>query len=88
MPPPPPCCSSPSTTAATRCWGTQGGPWGGDPGYPWSSVPLCPQATADVAGGLQGLRLRALSVGGLQGDGGQVEQGFRGCVQVWGRDGL
>ncbi|XP_072211900.1 cadherin EGF LAG seven-pass G-type receptor 2 isoform X1 [Excalfactoria chinensis] len=39
------------------------------------------QATADVAGGLQGLRLRALSVGGLQGDGGQVEQGFRGCVQ-------
>lgn len=55
-------------------------------GPPWSSVPLYLQATADVAGGLQGLRLRALSVGGLQGDGGQVEQGFRGCVQVWGWD--
>ena len=41
-----------------------------------------------MAGGLQGLRLRALSVGGLQGDGGQVEQGFRGCVQVWGWGGL
>ncbi|OXB67230.1 hypothetical protein ASZ78_015871 [Callipepla squamata] len=42
------------------------------------------QAAADVAGGLQGLqglRLRALSVGGLQGDGGHVEHGFRGCVQ-------
>ncbi|XP_071884699.1 cadherin EGF LAG seven-pass G-type receptor 2 isoform X3 [Anas platyrhynchos] len=39
------------------------------------------QAVADVAGGLQGLRLRTLSVGGLAGDSGQVEQGFRGCLQ-------
>ncbi|XP_054032276.1 cadherin EGF LAG seven-pass G-type receptor 2 [Dryobates pubescens] len=39
------------------------------------------QAVADVAGELQGLRLRALSVGGLAGDGGTVEQGFRGCLQ-------
>uniref|UniRef100_A0A8B9NJA1 Cadherin EGF LAG seven-pass G-type receptor 2 n=1 Tax=Accipiter nisus TaxID=211598 RepID=A0A8B9NJA1_9AVES len=41
----------------------------------------CPQAVADVAGELQGLRLRTLSVGGLAGDGGTVEQGFRGCLQ-------
>ncbi|XP_075377780.1 cadherin EGF LAG seven-pass G-type receptor 2 [Mycteria americana] len=39
------------------------------------------QAVADVAGELQGLRLRTLSVGGLAGDGGTVEQGFRGCLQ-------
>ncbi|NXX45357.1 CELR2 protein, partial [Tricholaema leucomelas] len=39
------------------------------------------QAVADVAGELQGLRLRALSVGGVAGDGGTVEQGFRGCLQ-------
>ncbi|KAM6398895.1 cadherin EGF LAG seven-pass G-type receptor 2 [Rhynochetos jubatus] len=39
------------------------------------------QAVADVSGELQGLRLRALSVGGLAGPGGGVEQGFRGCLQ-------
>ncbi|XP_054660054.1 cadherin EGF LAG seven-pass G-type receptor 2 isoform X3 [Grus americana] len=39
------------------------------------------QAVADVAGELQGLWLRTLSVGGLAGDGGTVEQGFRGCLQ-------
>ncbi|NWH81918.1 CELR2 protein, partial [Piaya cayana] len=39
------------------------------------------QAVADVAVELQGLRLRALSLGGLAGDGGTVEQGFRGCLQ-------
>ncbi|NXJ95515.1 CELR2 protein, partial [Corythaixoides concolor] len=39
------------------------------------------QAVADVAAELQGLRLRALSVGGLAGDDGTVEQGFRGCLQ-------
>ncbi|KAM6044521.1 cadherin EGF LAG seven-pass G-type receptor 2 isoform 2-T2 [Chlamydotis macqueenii] len=39
------------------------------------------QAVADVAAELQGLRLRTLSVGGLPGDGGTVEQGFRGCLQ-------
>ncbi|XP_069628058.1 cadherin EGF LAG seven-pass G-type receptor 2 isoform X2 [Haliaeetus albicilla] len=39
------------------------------------------QAVADVAGELQGLRLRTLSVGGMAGDGGTVEQGFRGCLQ-------
>ncbi|NXH20721.1 CELR2 protein, partial [Bucco capensis] len=39
------------------------------------------QAGADVAGELQGLRLRTLSVGGLLGDTGTVEQGFRGCLQ-------
>ncbi|XP_069731782.1 LOW QUALITY PROTEIN: cadherin EGF LAG seven-pass G-type receptor 2 [Phaenicophaeus curvirostris] len=39
------------------------------------------QAVADVAAELQGLRLRALSLGGLAGDGGTVEQGFRGCLQ-------
>lgn len=51
-----------------------------------SATALCPQAVADVAGELQGLRLRMLSVGGLPGDGGTVEQGFRGCLQVraWG----
>lgn len=47
----------------------------------------CPQAVADVAGELQGLRLRTLSVGGLAGDGGTVEQGFRGCLQVRARAG-
>uniref|UniRef100_A0A8B9TPG7 Cadherin EGF LAG seven-pass G-type receptor 2 n=1 Tax=Anas platyrhynchos TaxID=8839 RepID=A0A8B9TPG7_ANAPL len=54
------------------------------PAVPWGwahSEPLSPQAVADVAGGLQGLRLRTLSVGGLAGDSGQVEQGFRGCLQ-------
>ncbi|XP_025912635.1 cadherin EGF LAG seven-pass G-type receptor 2-like [Apteryx rowi] len=40
------------------------------------------QAVADVAGELQGLRLRTLSVGGLAGDDGEVQQGFRGCLQV------
>lgn len=57
------------------------------PAVPWGwahSEPLSPQAVADVAGGLQGLRLRTLSVGGLAGDSGQVEQGFRGCLQVRG----
>ncbi|XP_065710360.1 cadherin EGF LAG seven-pass G-type receptor 2 isoform X2 [Patagioenas fasciata] len=39
------------------------------------------QAVADVAGELQGLQLRTLSVGGLEGDGDTVEQGFRGCLQ-------
>ncbi|XP_068774552.1 cadherin EGF LAG seven-pass G-type receptor 2 isoform X2 [Struthio camelus] len=39
------------------------------------------QAVADVAGELQGLPLRTLSVGGLAGDDGEVEQGFRGCLQ-------
>ncbi|NWJ09241.1 CELR2 protein, partial [Crypturellus undulatus] len=39
------------------------------------------QAEAEVAGELQGLRLRALSLGGLEGDGGAVRQGFRGCLQ-------
>ncbi|XP_064354330.1 cadherin EGF LAG seven-pass G-type receptor 2 [Dromaius novaehollandiae] len=39
------------------------------------------QAVADVAGELQGLRLRTLSVGGLAGDDGEVQQGFRGCLQ-------
>ena len=89
MRPPPPCCSSPSTMAATRCGGGhRAGCWVGTPGSRGAQCPSAPQATADVAGGLQGLRLRALSVGGLQGDGGQVEQGFRGCVQVWGWGGM
>ncbi|NWX03777.1 CELR2 protein, partial [Caloenas nicobarica] len=39
------------------------------------------RAVADVAGELQGLQLRTLSVGGLEGDGDTVEQGFRGCLQ-------
>ncbi|NXN98057.1 CELR2 protein, partial [Rhinopomastus cyanomelas] len=46
------------------------------------SLTITLQAVADVAGELQGLRLRALSVGGLEGtDGGTVELGFRGCLQ-------
>ncbi|NXF74938.1 CELR2 protein, partial [Sclerurus mexicanus] len=45
---------------------------------------LCPpllQAVGEVPGELQGLRLRTLSLGGLPGDGGTVEEGFRGCLQ-------
>uniref|UniRef100_A0A674K493 Cadherin EGF LAG seven-pass G-type receptor 2 n=1 Tax=Terrapene triunguis TaxID=2587831 RepID=A0A674K493_9SAUR len=34
-----------------------------------------------VRGELQGLKLRNLSVGGVAGAGGQVQQGFRGCMQ-------
>ncbi|XP_009472605.1 PREDICTED: cadherin EGF LAG seven-pass G-type receptor 3-like, partial [Nipponia nippon] len=44
-------------------------------------VQLTFSAVADMAGELQGLRLRTLSIGGLAGDGGTVEQGFRGCLQ-------
>lgn len=45
---------------------------------------LCaPQAVGDVPGELQGLRLRTLSLGGLLGDSGTVEEGFQGCLQVW-----
>lgn len=36
----------------------------------------------DVPGELQGLRLRTLSLGGLLGDSGTVEEGFQGCLQV------
>ncbi|NXI34695.1 CELR2 protein, partial [Galbula dea] len=51
-------------------------------GYcPGGAPSPCPQAVADVAGELQGLRLRTLSVGGLVGEEGTVEQGFRGCLQ-------
>ncbi|KAM9369337.1 LOW QUALITY PROTEIN: cadherin EGF LAG seven-pass G-type receptor 2 [Phaethornis superciliosus] len=39
------------------------------------------QAVADVAGELEGLRLRSLSLGGGEGDGDIVEEGFRGCLQ-------
>lgn len=81
-----------------RLWPPPGGlgPWGeteargGHPAlltpwwHPWVSEcpPPCPQAVADVAGELQGLQLQTLSVGGLEGDGDTVEQGFRGCLQV------
>lgn len=40
-----------------------------------------------MAGELQGLQLWTLSVGGLEGDGDTVEQGFRGCLQVRHRQG-
>uniref|UniRef100_A0A8C3MWR5 Uncharacterized protein n=1 Tax=Geospiza parvula TaxID=87175 RepID=A0A8C3MWR5_GEOPR len=39
------------------------------------------QAVGDVPGELQGLRLRTLSLGGLLGDSGTVEEGFQGCLQ-------
>ncbi|XP_061869715.1 cadherin EGF LAG seven-pass G-type receptor 2 [Colius striatus] len=39
------------------------------------------QAVADVAVELQGLRVQELSLGGLEGSGGTVEQGFVGCLQ-------
>ncbi|XP_017691028.1 PREDICTED: cadherin EGF LAG seven-pass G-type receptor 2 isoform X1 [Lepidothrix coronata] len=39
------------------------------------------QVVGDVPGELQGLRLRTLSLGGLPGEGGTVEEGFRGCLQ-------
>ncbi|XP_063274459.1 cadherin EGF LAG seven-pass G-type receptor 2 isoform X7 [Prinia subflava] len=39
------------------------------------------QVVGDVPGELQGLRLRTLSLGGLLGDGGTVEEGFQGCLQ-------
>ncbi|NXJ26280.1 CELR2 protein, partial [Dicrurus megarhynchus] len=43
---------------------------------------LCaPQAVGDVPGELQGLQLRTLSLGGLLGDSGTVEEGFQGCLQ-------
>ncbi|KAM6289159.1 LOW QUALITY PROTEIN: cadherin EGF LAG seven-pass G-type receptor 2-like, partial [Aegotheles albertisi] len=62
----------------------RGGPPGHDP--PATAVLLTldygrHQAVAEVAAELQGLRLRALSLGGLRGDGGTVEQGFTGCMQ-------
>ncbi|NXB58155.1 CELR2 protein, partial [Struthidea cinerea] len=44
--------------------------------------PCAPQAVGDVPGELQGLRLRTLSLGGLLGDSGTVEEGFQGCLQV------
>uniref|UniRef100_A0A8C3RDC2 Cadherin EGF LAG seven-pass G-type receptor 2 n=1 Tax=Cyanoderma ruficeps TaxID=181631 RepID=A0A8C3RDC2_9PASS len=40
------------------------------------------QAMGDVPGELQGLRLHTLSLGGLLGDSGTVEEGFQGCLQV------
>ncbi|NXQ69788.1 CELR2 protein, partial [Quiscalus mexicanus] len=43
--------------------------------------PCAPQAVGDVPGELQGLRLRTLSLGGLLGDSGTVEEGFQGCLQ-------
>uniref|UniRef100_A0A8C3RDR0 Cadherin EGF LAG seven-pass G-type receptor 2 n=1 Tax=Cyanoderma ruficeps TaxID=181631 RepID=A0A8C3RDR0_9PASS len=39
------------------------------------------QAMGDVPGELQGLRLHTLSLGGLLGDSGTVEEGFQGCLQ-------
>uniref|UniRef100_A0A674HIM0 Cadherin EGF LAG seven-pass G-type receptor 2 n=1 Tax=Taeniopygia guttata TaxID=59729 RepID=A0A674HIM0_TAEGU len=39
------------------------------------------QVVGDVPGELQGLRLRTLSLGGLLGDSGTVEEGFQGCLQ-------
>ncbi|XP_064589329.1 cadherin EGF LAG seven-pass G-type receptor 2 isoform X4 [Zonotrichia leucophrys gambelii] len=39
------------------------------------------QAVGNVPGELQGLRLRTLSLGGLPGDSGTVEEGFQGCLQ-------
>lgn len=92
---PRPCAPHHPAAPRPRLWPPPGAGGGhragcgvGTPGSRGAQCPSAPQATADVAGGLQGLRLRALSVGGLQGDGGQVEQGFRGCVQVWGWGGM
>ncbi|KAI1230842.1 Cadherin EGF LAG seven-pass G-type receptor 2, partial [Lamprotornis superbus] len=39
------------------------------------------QAVGDVSGELQGLRLHTLSLGGLLGNSGTVEEGFQGCLQ-------
>ncbi|NXG99264.1 CELR2 protein, partial [Loxia leucoptera] len=39
------------------------------------------QVVGDVPGELQGLRLRTLSLGGLLGNSGTVEEGFQGCLQ-------
>ncbi|NWI40027.1 CELR2 protein, partial [Picathartes gymnocephalus] len=39
------------------------------------------QVVGDVPGELQGLWLRTLSLGGLLGDSGTVEEGFQGCLQ-------
>ncbi|KAL2295568.1 hypothetical protein Nmel_017983 [Mimus melanotis] len=40
------------------------------------------QAVGNVSAELQGLRLHTLSLGGLLGDSGTVEEGFQGCLQV------
>uniref|UniRef100_A0A8C5T0W3 Cadherin EGF LAG seven-pass G-type receptor 2 n=1 Tax=Malurus cyaneus samueli TaxID=2593467 RepID=A0A8C5T0W3_9PASS len=39
------------------------------------------QVVGDVPGELQGLQLRTLSLGGLLGNSGTVEEGFQGCLQ-------
>uniref|UniRef100_A0A8C3VB33 Cadherin EGF LAG seven-pass G-type receptor 2 n=1 Tax=Catharus ustulatus TaxID=91951 RepID=A0A8C3VB33_CATUS len=39
------------------------------------------QVVGDVSGELQGLQLHTLSLGGLLGDSGTVEEGFHGCLQ-------
>lgn len=44
--------------------------------------PCAPQVVGDVSGELQGLQLHTLSLGGLLGDSGTVEEGFQGCLQV------
>ena len=91
----PPSSSSPSTMAATRYRETEarGGIHSDDPQVPpwhplWhpkapTGVPVPLQVVGDVPGELQGLRLRTLSLGGLLGDSGTVEEGFQGCLQVW-----
>nr|XP_014351913.1 PREDICTED: cadherin EGF LAG seven-pass G-type receptor 2 [Latimeria chalumnae] len=39
------------------------------------------QAAVDIGNEMQGVKMRNLSVGGIAGSGGRVQQGFRGCIQ-------
>lgn len=54
----------------------------GELGKVLPSVLLALQVTANISSELHGLKVRTLSIGGMLGDEKEVQQGFRGCMQV------
>lgn len=40
------------------------------------------QVVANISSELHGLKVRNLSIGGVPGEQGEAQQGFRGCLQV------